>query len=41
MELVAEREKFGQLNIEMEKLMEQVRHLHRINEELVHRFCDY
>lgn len=32
MELVAEREKFSQLNIEMEKLMEQIRHLHRINE---------
>ena len=41
MELVAEREKFAKLNAELDGMMEQVRHLHHVNEELVHRFCDY
>ena len=41
MELMAERDRFSELNIELERLMEQIRHLHRVNEELVHRFTNY
>ena len=41
MEVAAEKERFSALNVETEKLMEHIRYLHRINEELVHKFCNY
>lgn len=41
LEIQAEKDRNKELNIEVENMMEKIRYLHRVNNELIYSFCNY
>ena len=41
LELQTEKDRNKEMNREAEHLMERIRQLHRINNELIYKFCNY